>query len=693
MDRDSFEKPGGGPCKAESKLITGTEVGPVDAFRSRFPSASRVRKAQHRRVDRENDKIFHYPIIQYIIALRLSLRRVVCSTCLRLPRMNRPALRLPPVRLFALTVVLFLFSQSPAYALTLDPRTEALWWLDYSLITWVMLDRDEHIPMMNDSGRDYRVNQRAIERAEVARAELERVGSADDIIAVDALIAAFLLIDPDRRGEGRRLMQATLDRAVARGWDDARANRLLLALAADARRDGDAERAAAFERRAASCAEPCPEDALSVLATDIAAATARVDEIYGPTSKWTLYDRFYRQWRAYLTQIHGPESPQVASFVAFMAGEARRDRPWRALALYQEALDLSAAVGQPALRRLELREQIAFTLLQAGEYHRLVEFATSLAADLELALASEIERDEDIREVRRLARMLVQALRHQARALWWLGGEARAAYDHALERHQRIRQEIGVLSLFGQGLAPVEWTLIHDLVDLEDVPLLERAGTWLTAISETLSDEQAYAGPLILAGLSARAGDYEKAADTLAPYEASNEIVAFQRAYWLERAGRVAEAEALRAASSLDDYAGADPDAQNLLNPRSQERLWSVVTFHRDLGAYEGAAEAAKAYIPFADQAADRGDYAAAQRVWQIAYTLARGGEAGEAFRLMNRAAGIAIRLSFAETSLTDGGSLQLLRRDKFRYLLFIDIAWTAVSGQGAERMTVSSRY
>jgi len=58
----------------------------------------------------------------------------------------------------------------------------------------------------------------------------------------------------------------------------------------------------------------------------------------------------------------------------------------------------------------------------------------------------------------------------------------------------------------------------------------------------------------------------------------------------------------------------------------------------------------------------------------------------------MKEAASIAARLSFADANDTDGGSLQLLRRDKFRYLLFVDIAWAAASGLPPDSMTGSSR-
>ena len=87
------------------------------------------------------------------------------------------------------------------------------------------------------------------------------------------------------------------------------------------------------------------------------------------------------------------------------------------------------------------------------------------------------------------------------------------------------------------------------------------------------------------------------------------------------------------------------------------------------------------------------GSYTDAQTLWQMAFTFARVGETDIAFDLMNRAARIAATLSFEGAGGADGGTLQLLERDRWRYLLFVDIAWSAMSGQAPEDMLVVSRY
>ena len=88
--------------------------------------------------------------------------------------------------------------------------------------------------------------------------------------------------------------------------------------------------------------------------------------------------------------------------------------------------------------------------------------------------------------------------------------------------------------------------------------------------------------------------------------------------------------------------------------------------------------------------AQDNRAYVDAQTLWQMAFTFARAGDSEIAFDLMNRAARIAANLSYEGAG---EGTLQLLERDRWRYLLFIDIAWSAATGQTPEEMTVVSRY
>ena len=120
----------------------------------------------------------------------------------------------------------------------------------------------------------------------------------------------------------------------------------------------------------------------------------------------------------------------------------------------------------------------------------------------------------------------------------------------------------------------------------------------------------------------------------------------------------------------------------------SDEKIFSL----RDYGNYEGAAYLVSQIFDKIPERIASGTYRDAQRLWQYAFTLARVGEQSTAFEIMDAAARIAAELSFSDASGSGGGTLQLLARDKERYLLFIDIAWNALRGQTPQDMIVLSR-
>ncbi|WP_238364582.1 hypothetical protein [Mesobacterium pallidum] len=124
----------------------------------------------------------------------------------------------------------------------------------------------------------------------------------------------------------------------------------------------------------------------------------------------------------------------------------------------------------------------------------------------------------------------------------------------------------------------------------------------------------------------------------------------------------------------------------------SYDKIRHLIDF-RDRGNYEAAAALMTGYRWVALGAEANGAYVDAQTLWQMAFTFARGGDTGVAFDLMNRAARIAATLSFEGAGGAGGGTLQLLERDRWRYLLFVDIAWARLSGQAPEEMLVVSRY
>ena len=113
----------------------------------------------------------------------------------------------------------------------------------------------------------------------------------------------------------------------------------------------------------------------------------------------------------------------------------------------------------------------------------------------------------------------------------------------------------------------------------------------------------------------------------------------------------------------------------------------------RDAGNHDYAAWILADELRYVPTFAEEGDYQSAQWLWQVAFTLAIGGQPGAAFEVMSRAAAIAAGLSFADPTGEAGGSLQLLQRDNWRYLLFVDIAWAAAKGRPTEALMVVSDY
>ena len=184
--------------------------------------------------------------------------------------------------------------------------------------------------------------------------------------------------------------------------------------------------------------------------------------------------------------------------------------------------------------------------------------------------------------------------------------------------------------------------------------------------------------------------------------------LAWQEAAYLDAAGDPTEAARVRALGGnprwfhgswvgLPDRPSSDALATFERRKRESHTSTYDVIRHiieiRDQGNYQAAAQYMSNYAWVAEAAEANGKYVDAQTLWQMAFTFARVGDTGPAFDLMNRAARIAATLSFAGAGGADGGTLQLLERDRWRYLLFVDIAWAAVSGQVPEDLSVVSTY
>ena len=499
-----------------------------------------------------------------------------------------------------------------------------------------------------------------LERSGAASVGLQRAGTEDDRAAIAALLGRLFLYHGER-AEARTRLEAALEAAATLGWDDRRANGILRDLAWLLEASSDSS-APDYARRASLCPLPCTEDAITRL---FEAGTVAEQQVYSALGKdlghVRITEALGEDMVAFAELTYGPASPEVVDAWRTRAISARGDRPWQALGYYQQALDLlQGGLNEPDV--LNIRRSVATLLLETGEYARLAEYSQALLADaLEAVKANP--------EVQYLPDIAMTAARLHARALWHMRApEARAAYAVAIETMFQFRD------------ADMAGLLLQDLIDAGyDTETLAIADAFLRA---SPGDADA---SFAKARVAARAGNYEEAAAIVAEIATPSPIAVLQRAAYLELAGKPDDAAALRAGVTVfeeNDLAGWGP--------------WSKLSElieARDAGAHEGAAEAALSYLEFAERMIAAGNYLDAQRLWQIAYTLARGGETKVSFRLMKEAASIAARLSFAAANDTDGGSLQLMRRDKFRYLLFVDIAWAAATGGSPHSMTVSSRY
>lgn len=491
-------------------------------------------------------------------------------------------------------------------------------------------------------------NYRLAGPAGAATIGLRDAGTEDDRIAADVVLARLFLVRGDL-AEARRLLVGAWDRIRGSGRDNRTAATVLRDLARVERKLGNPSVAAGYESLAATCVLPCTDDLMARFAGDVEVAL-RAAEAFPEGVAAAARDSAAVDAVAVTETVYAAFPDLVA--IVFEANAARFEetRPWQAIDLYQRVIDVKLASGDPDVDSSRLA--LAWLLLKANEFDRLVGFVDSFRAN--------VPDGERAREFDRL----------RARALWHLQSpDARAAYAAIVATPEPPEGDLEVLM---------------DLLDARYDDLIETYANRMLAAGS--NDEKAR---LALARLAADRQDFSGAADLLAAVAAPSVITRLQHAYFLEAAGRTAEAATIRAGLNLDAWVSQGPS-------------WGVyqalddMLKYRDFGAYEGAAEGARL---IADQyeagsgILSAATYRDAQYLWQVAFTLARGGDADRAFALMRTAASLAARLSFAEAGGADGGSLQLLRRDRYRYLLFVDIAWAWTTGIPPQRMSMSSRY
>lgn len=300
--------------------------------------------------------------------------------------------------------------------------------------------------------------------------------------------------------------------------------------------------------------------------------------------------------------------------------------------------------------------------------------------------------------------------RWRARAAFWLDDRAtqERVYDILLARLQ------------AGNFDGIDEELIFDLADTDLLDRMDRviamgyAGDYLTARTRFRQGRTQEAADIInkvrLRAEATKANDAGNT-DQQELYAQNPDLVAlaWQEAAYAEAAGDLSTAERLRKLGGPASFAkqwvplGSDParDAADLERFReadggpfsdSYDLIRDIIEF-RDQGNYDGAARMLMDRRYVAVGAVDRGQYVDAQALWQMSLTFLRAGETGLAFKLMDKAARIAARLSVQGAGGAGGGTLQLLERDRWRYLLFVDIAWAAATGATPDKLLVVSRY
>lgn len=491
-----------------------------------------------------------------------------------------------------------------------------------------------------------------------------RAAEPEARIVAEALMARMHWTIGDEAGAQAAWARA-LDLAAEHGIGDRELGFLLADLAVFAFRQGDAAAAQAYLDRALTCPAPdcatdllhrlrrIPRDGLEV------ASDAALDGIVE-----ALLDEFPPDWRTaakggYLKR-HGAalsdDRPTAASRYA--------ERAYFTTPSTDYALDAMRAAL--VANRFATVERIAAHAANRGQeaemspkdrlmFRRLLLRARVRGGDRAAAA--------DYTPLADLVAVLLDS-DPEAEGFGWLKSEAATALDDAMDTTNIVAATTILMALFAHRPG--------------DSDLITRGARLYHR-----SDDSAFAAEL-LRGLR-QARDWS---------DLTAEAYLVQEAAYARAAGQVDVADALLSTLTRPDFqvrdTGRVPTFE--LFAWAPEEVQQAIAL-RDAGNFEGAAWVLGRHLDLVPGLVARGGYKDAQILWQMAYTLARGGEPAAAFQVMSQAAALAARLSFADPTGPEGGTLQLLQRDNWRYLLFIDIAWAAASGKTPEEMMVFSRY
>jgi hypothetical protein len=553
----------------------------------------------------------------------------------------------------------------------------------------------------------------AAEQVAALSAMISAVGTDGERIAARVLAARMAWSVSDVAG-ALTLTRQALSEAQAAGIADARLGSVLadgwvLSLLA-----GDTEAAEAFRRRLDACVAraSCGDDILAALIE-----TWRRQSLDLPATRGDI--PFVAEFAGRFADAHGQNRAKLlAQVFDHAAGMNEQSHPVDAAEYArQSAAHFLAAIdgGADAVAIAEDMSSLLDTLVLAGRYYDAIDIAQKVAARVP-------ERDLGVWFLRMWARALFHVDDPDAERVYGLTVDAFLALDNPYVPEELVLDLLDTTYLdlldrlldrtegftdararlrYRQG-RPAEAAEILAASRLSWIAQSQK--DWLGPIFQAILDRHRDMGTpdgIAMAAGALAALERDTAYRPDHPVVTGKYFVAgmmWQEAFYRAAAGQSGEAARLRELAGQTEWV-TPPEVPLVAIPRpakwnddSYDRIRHVIAY-RDAGNYEGAAHVLRNYARNVTYAEEHGAYVDAQTLWQMAFTFARAGDQAIAFDLMSRAARIASNRSFDEAGGADGGSLQLLERDRWRYLLFIDIAWGSVTGRTPEDMLVVSRY
>ncbi|MEL7116841.1 MAG: hypothetical protein AAGP08_14890, partial [Pseudomonadota bacterium] len=510
------------------------------------------------------------------------------------------------------------------------------------------------------------------------------------------------------RTEAIEVLTATVSDARAQGYTDRQIAPQIADLWAFARRAGRTD----LEDEAWSALQSCRERTCSDAVTRIKLFRVRAVPI--ADGSWETLDLDLRALDAVVRAQFGDDPRRLAD--VYRVG-IDQDRPMDSARFAEISMGFAARATDISDTDMQDRaREVINILVYAGKYDEAVALGDRILAEVPKAdlsgdffqvfaraahrlddpRAKQFYIDATAREVRSSSSLLRDLLDTPFSDVAWAYSELDRQMDIKARFYARDGQYVNAAQAMGGWRLRYEYTNARKVVEAYTHQASIHRATNLDAyVAAKLRAEAANR----LVGIENNPFIYRDPPSYLL-------IAIEQEAYYWEQAGGPDRAAEVRALVTWPDGFGADwaplqdrapAEAVARLNDAGAETssydLIRSTIDARDDGNYQGAAQAMRRFRWLAMAAEANGSYTDAQTLWQMAYTFARVGETDIAFDLMNRAARIAANLSFEGAGGAGGGTLQLLERDRWRYLLFVDIAWAAASGQAPDQMTVVSRY